>query len=235
MCDVISLQDLSQYVTYSLHTHTHTHTHIYMCVCVCVRVCGSECVWQWVWSGKARETSDVIKKEDNKKIKLIWIGIYCSIERSAYIFWHTHTHTHVLIYIYIYIYIYTGRQIQLPRKRRKSIEKDIDTRLTKAWTANDKLSIIWKSDLTDKMKRSFFEAAVVSILLYGCITLTLTKRLERKLGSNYTRMLRAILNKFWRNTPQNTNYTVICPPSRKLSKFDEPDTQDTAGEAETSS
>ena len=37
-----------------------------------------------------------------------------------------------------------------------STEKDIDTRLTKAWTAINRLSIIWKSDLTDKMKRSFF-------------------------------------------------------------------------------
>ena len=36
---------------------------------------------------------------------------------------------------------------------------------------------VWKSDLTDKMKRSFFQAAVVSILLYGCTTWTLTKRL----------------------------------------------------------
>ena len=58
------------------------------------------------------------------------------------------------------------------------------------------VSIIWKSDLTDKMKRSFFQAAVVSILLYGCTTWTLTKRLEKKLDGNYTRMLRAILNKF---------------------------------------
>ena len=66
---------------------------------------------------------------------------------------------------------------------------DIDTRLTKAWTAIDRLSIIWKSDLTDKMKRSFFQAAVVSILLYGCTTWTLTKRLERRLDGNYTRML----------------------------------------------
>ena len=32
-----------------------------------------------------------------------------------------------------------------------STEKDIDTRLTKAWTAIDRLSIIWKSDLTYKM------------------------------------------------------------------------------------
>ena len=39
-------------------------------------------------------------------------------------------------------------------------------RLTKAWTAIYKLSIIWKSDLTDKMKRSFFQAAVVSICMH---------------------------------------------------------------------
>ena len=74
-----------------------------------------------------------------------------------------------------------------------STEKDMDTRLTKAWTAIDRLSIIWKSDLTDKMKCSFFQVAVVSILLYGCTTWTLTKR-PKKLDGNYTRMLRAILN-----------------------------------------
>ena len=38
-------------------------------------------------------------------------------------------------------------------------------------------------------------AVVVSILLYGCTTWTLTKQMEKKLVSNYTRMLRAILNK----------------------------------------
>ena len=47
------------------------------------------------------------------------------------------------------------------------------------------------------MKRSFFQAAVVSILPYGCTTWTLTKRLEKKLDGNYARMLRAILNKSW--------------------------------------
>ena len=36
-----------------------------------------------------------------------------------------------------------------------STEKDIDPRLTKAWTAIDRLSIIRKSDLTDKMKQFF--------------------------------------------------------------------------------
>ena len=37
------------------------------------------------------------------------------------------------------------------------------------------------------------------------------------------------------NTPQGTDYTATCLPSRKLSKFDEPDMQDTAGEAGASS
>ena len=37
------------------------------------------------------------------------------------------------------------------------------------------------------------------------------------------------------NTPQGTNYTATCLPSRKLYKIDEPDTQDTAGEARMNS
>ena len=72
---------------------------------------------------------------------------------------------------------------------------DINTQRTKAWTANDRLSVIWKSDLTDKMKRSFFQEVVVSILLYGCTTWMLTKRMEEKFVGNYKRMLRAILKK----------------------------------------
>ena len=96
-----------------------------------------------------------------------------------------------------------------------STEKDIDTRLTKAWTAIDRLSIIWKSDLTDKMKRSFFQAAVVSILLYGCTTWTLTKRLENKLDGNYTRMLRAVLNKSWRQHPTRYQLYGHLPPITK--------------------
>ena len=53
------------------------------------------------------------------------------------------------------------------KRRVSSTEKDIDMRLAKAWTAIDRLSVIWKLDLTDKMKHSFFQAAVVSILQYG--------------------------------------------------------------------
>ena len=112
-----------------------------------------------------------------------------------------------------------------------STEKDINTRLAKAWTAINRLSVIWKSDLTDKMKRCFFQAVVVSILLYGCTTWTLTKWMEKKLDGNNTRMLRAILNKSWRQHPTKQQ---LCGHLRKLSKLDEPDMQDTAREAGTS-
>ena len=97
----------------------------------------------------------------------------------------------------------------------ESTEKDIDKRLTKAWTAINRLSIIWKSDLPDKMKRSFFQAAVTSILLYGCTTWTLTKRLEKKLDGNYTRMLRAILNKSWRQHLTRHQLYGHLPPITK--------------------
>ena len=96
-----------------------------------------------------------------------------------------------------------------------STEKDINTRLMKAWTAIDRLSIIWKSNLTDKMKRSFFQAAVVSILLYGCTTWTLTQRFEKKLDGNYTRMSRAILNKSWQQHPTRSQLYGHLPPITK--------------------
>ena len=57
---------------------------------------------------------------------------------------------------------------------------------------------------------SFFRAAAVSILLYGCTTWMLTKWLEKKLDGNYTRMLWAILNKSWRQHP-----TRHLPPIMK--------------------
>ena len=107
-------------------------------------------------------------------------------------------------------FTYLGRSVS-------STEKDIDTRLTKAWTAIDRLSIIWKSDLTDKIRHSFFQAAVVSILLYGCTTWMLTKRLKKKkkLNGNYTRMLRAILNKSWRQHPTRHQLYGHLPPITK--------------------
>ena len=77
--------------------------------------------------------------------------------------------------------------------------------------------------------------AVVSILLYGCTTWTLTKRIEKKLDLNYIRMLPAILNKSRRQHPTKQQLYCHLTPITKLSKLDEPEIRDTAGEVGTKS
>ena len=91
-----------------------------------------------------------------------------------------------------------------------STEKGIDTRLTKVWKAIDRLSIIWKSDLTDKMKRSFFQAAVVSILLYGCTTAGEEDR--QQLNKN------AASSKSWGQQPTKHQLYGHLPPITKIIK-----------------
>ena len=66
------------------------------------------------------------------------------------------------------------------------------------------------------MKRSFFQAAVESILLDGCTTWTLTKRLEKKLDGNYSRILRAILNKSWRQQYGHQLYGHLLPITKTV-------------------
>ena len=58
----------------------------------------------------------------------------------------------------------------------------------------------------------------MSILLYGCTTWTLTKRIEKKLDGNYTRMLRAIFNKSWRQHPTKQQLYSHLPPIMKTIK-----------------
>ena len=101
------------------------------------------------------------------------------------------------------------------RSSVSSTEKDIDAWLAEAWAAIDRLSVIWKSDLTDKIKLNFFPVAVVSILLHGCTTWTLTKRLEKKLDGNYIRMLRATLNKSRGQHPTKQLLCGYLPPITK--------------------
>ena len=67
------------------------------------------------------------------------------------------------------------------------------------------------------MEQIFLQAAVVSILLYGCTTWTLTKRMEKKLDGNYTRMLRNILNRSWRQHPTKQQlYGHLSPITKTI-------------------
>ena len=96
-----------------------------------------------------------------------------------------------------------------------STENDRSIQLVKAWTAIDRLLIIWKSDLSDKIKCNFFPEAIDSILLYGCTTWTLTKCIEKKLDGNCTRILGAILNKSWKQHLTKQQLYGHLPPISK--------------------
>ena len=61
-----------------------------------------------------------------------------------------------------------------------SSESDINRRLVKARTNVDWLSIIWTSDLSDKIKRGFSQATIVPILQYRWTIWTLAKEKHKK-------------------------------------------------------
>ena len=82
-------------------------------------------------------------------------------------------------------------------------KSDIQVRIGSAWSALNKLTPIWKSNLDVSIKREFFRATVESVLTYSSQAWTLTKSLENKLNGSYTRMLRAALNVHWSQRATN--------------------------------
>ena len=97
----------------------------------------------------------------------------------------------------------------------RSTKRDVNIRIAKAWAALNSMNTIWKSKLSTNLKRQFFRAAVESVLVYGCVTWTLTASLEKRIDGIYTRMLRTVTNKSWRDHLTNEQLYGDIP---KISK-----------------
>ena len=80
---------------------------------------------------------------------------------------------------------------------------DIGKRIALAWTASNKMSKIWKSSLSRKIKTRLFRSTVESVLLYGSEAWTLTERLSKKIDGCYTRLLRSALGYSWKDHISN--------------------------------
>ena len=80
-----------------------------------------------------------------------------------------------------------------------------------SWPFNNPLVTVTKAPI----KRILFQAAVVLILLYGSTPWTQTERLEKKLDGIYARILRAVLNKSWRQHPTKQQLYGHQPPFTK--------------------
>ena len=132
--------------------------------------------------------------------RFITISIYLSICLSVCVYVceleyacaYTDTHTHIYIYIYIYIYAcaYTDTHTHTHTHTHTYIYTHIYIYI-----------YIYVWSIVYPMKAGFFQAVAVSILQYGCTSWAQTKRIERKLDENYTRMMRAFLNKTWKEHP----------------------------------
>ena len=96
-----------------------------------------------------------------------------------------------------------------------SSKTDINTWLTKAWTAIDSLSVKWKSDLTDKMKRSFLQAVVVSILQLGIPYVDANWTYREKAWRQFHRNMWPIWNKAWSQHPTMPQLYGHLPPTTK--------------------
>ena len=77
--------------------------------------------------------------------------------------------------------------------------QDIRIRKALAWSALNKMDKIWKSNLSKTSRINLFRATVESVLLYGCETWTLTKKINKTLDGCYTRMLRKVNNVTWKD------------------------------------
>ena len=81
--------------------------------------------------------------------------------------------------------------------------------------AIDSLLIIWKSNLSDEIRCNFFQ--------------------EKKPDGICTRMLRAILNKSWKQHPTKQQLYDHLPPFSKTIQIDKQGILDTVGEAMSNS
>ena len=112
----------------------------------------------------------------------------------------------------------------LQSHQRKRIAPSLTPQCSSYWKGNLRINLYYGCQLYLLTYYSVFISIppsrpvyiyLTSILLYGCTTWTLTKRLEKKLDGNYTRMLRAILNKSWRQHPTRHQLYGHLPPITK--------------------
>ena len=104
--------------------------------------------------------------------------------------------------------------------------------LEKAWADIDRLSVIWKSDLTDRIKHCFFPSS-------GCVDTAIWMHHIEVWRKTLTAITQECCEQYWTSpegsTQQNGSCTATYHSSRKLSKLDRPDMRDTAGEVRTNS
>ena len=178
----------------------YIYIYIYICVCVCVCVC----VYIYIY---------ICIYLHSLELAAGGIGLHVKTHKTEYT---SFTQRGDISKTKLW-FSETCGQVHIARNLRLIYRNDINKWLAEVWTATDRLSVIWKLDLSDKIKRNFFQATVVSMLLYGCTTWALEKNLAGENATNYIeQILEATSHKvaavrplstYLRNYPNKMNKT----------------------------
>ena len=84
-----------------------------------------------------------------------------------------------------------------------------------AWAASNKLTTVWKSNLSRNLKIRVFRVSLQIVLLYGSKSWTLTVTLEKKVDGRYTRRLQTALGKSWKDHITKKEICGNLPPISK--------------------
>ena len=128
------------------------------------------------------------------------IGLYMNANKTEYMSYKqkmSHLHSKWLAFE-------ISQPVHVPWQQLSSAESDVNIGLTKALKAIARLSFIWKFDLSDKIKRYFFQVVAVSILLYKSTTWTLTKWIGEKAGLELHKNVVCCLEQILEAAPHKT-------------------------------
>ena len=94
-------------------------------------------------------------------------------------------------------YIYLGQRYST---RDKKQDKEIQRRITAAWTAFAEHRDIFKCNIATCLKRQFYNSCVLPAMTHGAQTWTFTIQAKNKLATAQTQMERSMLNIAYRDT-----------------------------------
>ena len=90
----------------------------------------------------------------------------------------------------VYSYVYLGHKLKLGLDNQTA---EVKRRIGLGWAAFGKLRLIFKSNMSNSLKRKVFDSCVLPVLTYGGKTLTLTRASENKLRATQRAMERSML------------------------------------------
>ena len=82
---------------------------------------------------------------------------------------------------------------------KSSSLKDFEFRKALAWKVCHNMKKLWKSNLAKTLKIRIVKVTIKTTLLYGTETWTINKWLEKRINGCYTKLLRMVLNVFWKD------------------------------------